>query len=86
MFRKAALVLAAPLLVVAACAQEGDGEAAVEVRTGAAAVSALRAAPDAVAEAGTAQFEMVIAGSMRGESFEITATGGIDVGPPVAAD
>ncbi len=78
MFRKVALVLAAPLLVVTACAQEGDGEAAVEVKTGAAAVSALRAAPDAVAEAGAAQFEMVIAGLMRGESFEITATGGID--------
>ena len=78
MIRKLTLALAAPLLLVTACAEEGDGEGAVEVKTGDAAVSALRAAPDAVAEAGTAQLELVMDMAMQGQSFEITATGAID--------
>ncbi len=77
MIRKIALVVSAPLLLVAACAKESD-ESGVEVKTGDAAVSALRAAPDAVAEAGTAAFEMVMEGSTQGESFEFTATGVVD--------
>ncbi len=77
MLRKIVPALVAPLLLVAACASEGD-EGAVEVKTGAEAVSALRAAPDAAAEAGTASFEMVMAMSFEGESFELTATGAYD--------
>ena len=74
MFRKLALVLAAPSLLVAACASEGGQE----VRTGAAAVSALRAAPDAVAEAGTAAFELVVEGTAQGQPFTLTAEGVAD--------
>jgi hypothetical protein len=74
MFRKVALVLAAPLLLVSSCAKEGDAE----VLTGAAAVSALRAAPDAVADAGTARIEVVMEMAMMGESFDLTATGVVD--------
>jgi LppX_LprAFG lipoprotein len=77
MFRKAVLALAAPLLVLASCADEAD-QAAVEVKTGAAAVSALRATPDAAAEAGTARVEMVMEMALLGESFEMTATGAYD--------
>jgi len=77
MFRKVALVLAAPLLLTAACAKEGD-DGAVDVKTGDAAVSALRAAPDAVAEAGTAAFEVVMEMSVEGESFDMVASGVID--------
>ncbi len=79
MSRTSALVLAAPLLLVAACAKEADhAEGAVEVRTGAAAVSALQAAPDAVADAGTSRFEMVMAFDATGQAYEVTATGAYD--------
>jgi hypothetical protein len=77
MFRKIALVLAAPLLLIAACANEAD-EQGVQVKTGDAAVSALRAAPDAVAEAGTAQVEVVMAMTMMGDAVEVTASGAVD--------
>ncbi len=77
MSRKLALVLSAPLLLTAACADEAD-EGSLEVRTGEAAVSALRAAPDAVADAGTAQVEVVMAMTMMGEDVEITAAGSVD--------
>ena len=77
MLRKAASLLAAPLLLVAACAEEAD-DGALEVRTGDAAVSALRAAPDAVADAGTARLEMVMEMTLEGESMEITANGELD--------
>ncbi len=76
MFRKVALVIAAPLLLVASCAKEADR--AVEVKTGAAAVSALRATPDAVADAGTAAFEVVMDMTVEGESVQLTAEGAID--------
>lgn len=85
MFRKIAPLLSATFLLVAACATEAD-DASREVRTdeesreapGEAAVSALRAAPDAVTEAGTAGFEMVMEGTVQGQSFEFTATGAVD--------
>ena len=48
------------------------------MKTGDAAVSALRAAPDAAADAGTAQFEMVMEMAVMGESLEIVATGAFD--------
>jgi LppX_LprAFG lipoprotein len=77
MFRKLAPALLAPLLVAAACASEAD-DAAIEVRTGAAAAVALRAAPDAAAEAGTAAFEMVMDMTVGGESIEVLASGAYD--------
>jgi len=77
MFRKMVVLAAMPLLIATACANEAD-QGAVEVRTGAAAVSALRAAPDAVAEAGTSQFEMVMEMAMGDRSFEIVASGATD--------
>lgn len=77
MFRKLAPALVAPLLLVTACASEGD-EGAVEVQTGVVAIEALRAAPDAAAEAGTAAFEMVIATSDGEQSLEFVATGVFD--------
>lgn len=77
MFRKVALVLVAPLLAATACAGEAD-QAAVEVKTGAAAVSALRAAPDAVADVGTVAIEMVMEMTTEGEGAEMRATGAMD--------
>jgi hypothetical protein len=77
MFRKLAPALVAPLLVVTACASRAD-DAAVEVRTGAQAVSALRSAPDVVADAGTAAYEMTMEMSAAGESFAITGAGAYD--------
>jgi hypothetical protein len=77
MHRKLAPALIAPLLVVTACATAAD-EGAVEVRTGPETVLALRAAPDAVADAGTAAFEMVMEISAQGESFTIDASGAYD--------
>ena len=76
MFRKLAVVVVTPLLL-AACAREAE-RADLEVKTGAAAVTALRAAPEAAAEAGTAQFEMVMEMAATGETFEIVATGAFD--------
>jgi hypothetical protein len=76
MFRKVA-ALVAPFLLFAACANEGE-PGAIEVNTGDAAVSALRSAPDAAAEAGTAQFEMVMDVGTRGESLDMTASGAFD--------
>jgi hypothetical protein len=77
MLRKLAPALIAPLLVATACATEAD-DAAVEVRTGPAAAVALRSAPEAAAEAGTAAFEMVMEMAVAGERFEIVATGAYD--------
>jgi hypothetical protein len=76
MHRKAAL-LAVPLLLVVGCAQEGE-PGALAVQAGDAAVSTLRGAPDAVAEAGAARFEMVMAIAFDGESGEMVATGAVD--------
>ena len=78
MIRKLTLALAAPLLLVTtACASEAD-HGAVEVRTGAAATQALRAAPDAVTDAGTASMEMVMEMTIEGQDIEMRATGAID--------
>ena len=77
MFRKAAALLAAPLLLITACADEAD-DGALEVRTGDAAVSALRSAPDAVADAGTARLEMVMEMTLEGKTMEIRANGETD--------
>ena len=76
MFRKIA-ALVAPLLLFAACANEGE-PGAIEVSTGDAAVSALRSAPDAAAEAGTAQFEMVMDVAAQGKALDMTASGAYD--------
>jgi hypothetical protein len=75
-FRKLTPALLAPLLLVAACATESE-EGTVVLQTGAA-VDALRAAPEAVTEAGTAAFEMTMTMSAAGERYELTATGAAD--------
>jgi len=81
MSRQLAGALVAPLLLITACARSADDDAAVQVETGAAAVQALRAAPDVAAEAGTAAFEMVISGSDAGDdALELVATGVFDSG------
>ena len=77
MFRKVVPLLLAPVLLFTACANEGE-PGAIEVNTGEVAVSALRSAPDAAAEAGTARFEMVMDAAARGESLDMTASGAFD--------
>jgi hypothetical protein len=80
MFRKIA-ALVAPALLFTACAQEADS-GAVQVSTAEAAVTALRSAPDAAADARTGQLEMVVEVSppeAEGEPFEITASGSFDL-------
>ena len=80
MFRKIAALVAAPALLVTACAQEAE-PGAVQVSTGEAAVSALRGAPEAAEDAGTAQFEMVIdvtPPDSSGEPVAMTAAGAVD--------
>lgn len=77
MFRKLAPALVAPLLVAAACATEAD-DAALDVRTGPAAVVALRAVPTAAAEAGSAAFEMVMEMTIEGEPVELVSVGAYD--------
>jgi hypothetical protein len=77
MIRKLTVALFAPLLLAAACASEAD-DGAVEVRTGAAATQALRAAPDALTEAGTASMEMVMELTIEGQDIEMRATGAMD--------
>lgn len=72
MLRKLTLALLAPLLVTGACAQEADG---TQVLTGATAVAALRAAPDAATDAGSARFEMTVAVDAPDGSFEVVSTG-----------
>jgi hypothetical protein len=73
MVRKLILALAAPLLLAGACANQADE---TQVLTGAAAVSALQAAPDAAVEAGSGRFEMTIALDGPDGAFEIVSTGG----------
>lgn len=76
MIRKLILAAAATLLVAAgACAKAGDE---ATVLTGDAALTALRAAPDVAAEAGSARFEMTINVDGPEGAFEIVATGGFD--------
>jgi hypothetical protein len=74
MYRKLAVALVAPLVLSAgACAKQSDE---TTVLTGANAVAALRAAPDAAAEAGSGRFEMAISFAGPDGSFDIVATGG----------
>ncbi len=80
MSRQFAGALAAPLLLITACAGSADPDATVPLETGAAAVQALRAAPDVAAEAGTAAFEMVISGSDGGAPLGLVVTGVFDSG------
>lgn len=75
MLRKLAPALVAPLLLTA-CATRADR--AVVVETGSAGVQALQAAPDSVAAAGTAAFELVISISGGDQTFEMTANGVLD--------
>lgn len=73
MSRKLAAALLAPLLLTSlACAKESEE---ATVLTGAAAVAALRAAPDAAAEAGSGRFEMTMSFDTPEGAFDITATG-----------
>jgi hypothetical protein len=73
MSRKLAAALLAPLLLTSlACANKADD---TTVLTGDAAVAALRAAPDAAAEAGSGRFEMTMAFDTPDGAFDITATG-----------
>jgi hypothetical protein len=78
MFRKIAVLVSTPLLLAAACASEGDGDA-VQVNTAEAAISSLQAAPDAVADAGTGKLRMVMEMTVMGEPLELVATGAYDV-------
>ena len=90
MLRKLTLALLAPLLVVA-CASEADDTAVDTEDTvvdltepkrsdgaGGAGLAALRAAPDAIAEAGSGRFEMTIELDTPDGVLEMLATGGFD--------
>ena len=72
MVRKLVLALAAPLLIASSCADEGSQD----VLTGDAAVAAVRAAPDAAAEAGSGRFEMTMTFDTPEGAFDISAAGG----------
>lgn len=74
MIRKLILAATATVLVAAgACAKAGDE---ATLLTGDAALTALRAAPDAAAEAGSARFEMTITVDTPQGEFEMLASGG----------
>lgn len=83
MVRKLILALAAPLLLVA-CAQEAEDQSLDTDRSPAGAdadaspISALRAAPDLAADAGSARFEMVVAIDSPEGELEMLATGGYE--------
>jgi hypothetical protein len=91
MYRKLALALIGPLVLLAgACAKQADE---TTVLTGASAVAALRAAPDAATEAGSGRFEMTISFTAPAGSFDVVSTGGysgdqmtmeIDLGSAIA--
>lgn len=73
MSRKLAAALLAPLLFTSlACAKESTQ---ATVLTGDAAAAALRAAPDAAAEAGSGRFEMRMSFDTPDGAFEVTASG-----------
>ena len=75
MFRKLAVALLAPLLAMSACSDDGDQSQRLEAGDTEAAIAAMRAAPDAAAEAGSGRMEMSIAFEVDGEPFELTSTG-----------
>lgn len=71
MFRKLAVVLAAPLLAVSACATEAEVVALDPI-------AAIRAVPATTDAAGSARFEMTVATGAADGALEITSTGGFD--------
>ena len=75
MFRKLAVALIAPLLAISACSDDGDQSQRVEAGDTEAAIAALRAAPDAAAEAGSGRMAMTIGFEIDGEALELTSTG-----------
>lgn len=86
-----AAALAAPLLLLAACG--ADDAAVVETGGEEAVLARLQAAPEAMAEAGSARMEMTMTMAAMGQSFEISAEGGfrgqqaaftVDFGPMFA--
>ncbi|MFP5257044.1 MAG: hypothetical protein ACLGI8_14470 [Acidimicrobiia bacterium] len=70
-----AAALVAPVLLLAACGDD-DGGAVVEAGGEEAVLARLQAAPDAMAESGSARMEMTMTMAAMGERFEITAEGG----------
>lgn len=73
MRRTLAALLASAALFAGACSD--DGGQTVEALDPEAAAAALRSAPDAAADAGSARIEMVMSFDAQGEKFEITAEG-----------
>jgi len=73
MVRKLLMALLAPMLLVAACSDDGGQDVATVDAD--AAVAALRAAPDAAAEAGSGRMEMTMSMTIEGETLELTAAG-----------
>lgn len=79
MLRTLALALCAPLLLSTACASEADHtERDLLVDPGDAELVALRGAPDAAAEAGSARFEMTFSFDGPDGPVEMVATGAYD--------
>lgn len=75
MFRKLTVALVAALVALAACSDDGDQSQKVEAGDTEAAIAALRAAPDAAAEAGSGRMEMTVGFVVDGEPFELTSAG-----------
>lgn len=75
MLRKLSVAVLAPLLAVTACSGDEDASQRVEAGNIEGAIAALRAAPDAAAEAGSGRIEMVLAFEMDGEPLELTSEG-----------
>lgn len=75
MFRRIAIALAAPLLLVTACATEAEPDAS-QVQPAPAALAMVRAAPDAVASVGTVAFEITVVGG--DQLLGLTAHGMVD--------
>ena len=75
MVRKLVMALFVPMLLVAACSDDGDRAQDVETVDADAAVAALRAAPDAAAEAGSGRMEMTMSMTIDGETLDLTAAG-----------
>jgi hypothetical protein len=72
MFRKLTMVVAAPVLLVSACAHEAD----VATVIGEPALIAVRSAPDEAAKAGSAHFEVTVSLESPEGAFEMVSTGG----------
>ena len=72
MIRKLTMALAAPILLVSACAHEADQATAL----GQPALVAVRSTPDAAAEVGSARFEVTVAIESPDGAFQMVSTGG----------